>query len=229
MKHKKTVTDSVLAANRANAKFSTGPRTEQGKSNSGHNTFRHGVLAKRVVLETHEERSEFKRLFQQCQDDFGPEGLLERVLMEEITIILWKLRIVIRLETRELSLLQEGPDDQISDVFDGDLKLPIGGRDLPINKGWDCERIVVRAVAGHDKNTSSASRGPTVYAGKVLDMLHQSSNQNSQDERHLEVEAVLGSSLDRITRYQSALKRDLYRAMGMLRSIQSERREHEEG
>ena len=114
MKHKKTVTDSVLAANRANAKSSTGPRTEQGKSNSGHNTFRHGILAKKVVLETDEERSEFKRIFQCCRDDFAPEGLLEKVFTEEIAIIFWKLRIAIGLESRELSLLQADPRDQIS-------------------------------------------------------------------------------------------------------------------
>jgi hypothetical protein len=39
MGHKKAVTDAVRAANRANARSSTGPRTEQGKSNSGLNSF----------------------------------------------------------------------------------------------------------------------------------------------------------------------------------------------
>ena len=58
-------------------------------------------------------------------------------------------------------------------------------------------------------------------------MLQQSSSYNSQKAGHLEVEAVLGSSLDRLTRYQSALKRDLYRAIQTLRSLQAERRERE--
>jgi hypothetical protein len=57
MKHKKTVTDAVRAANRHNAESSTGPRTERGKSNTRYNALRHSILAKRVVLETHEERS----------------------------------------------------------------------------------------------------------------------------------------------------------------------------
>ena len=52
-------------------------------------------------------------------------------------------------------------------------------------------------------------------------------NDNSQEAGHLEVEAVLGSSLEKMTRYQSALKRDLYRAIEMLRTLQAEKRERE--
>lgn len=53
MKHKKNVTDAVRAANPANSRSSTGPRTKQGKSNSSHNALRRGVLARKVVLDTH--------------------------------------------------------------------------------------------------------------------------------------------------------------------------------
>jgi hypothetical protein len=179
------------------------------------------------VLETDAERTEFKSLFQRCQDELRPEGLLEKVLMEEIAITLWKLRITIRLESKELSLSQEDLRDPIGDVFHSDLELPISDWDL-VDKGWNCERIIVRAVAGKDVIYSTASRGPTVYQGKVLDKLLTSRNQNSQQAGHLEVEAVLVSSLDKLTRYQSALRRDLYRAIETLRSLQVERR-HREG
>jgi len=229
MTHKKTVTEAVLAANRANAKCSTGPRTEQGKSNSCHNSFRHGILARRIVLENKEQRAEFQRLFQRCRDDFRPQGLLEKFFVEEIAILFWKLRITLGLETKELSVRQQYAQDQIDDIFGGNLELPISASDLPLDKGWNCERIVVRAVAGKHEINSSASRGPRVYQGVVLNMLQDSSNHNSQEAGHLEVEAVLGSSLDKLTRYQSALKRDLYRAIEMLRSLQAERREREEG
>ena len=53
MKHKKNLTDAVRAANRDNSRSSTGPRTKQGKSNSSHNALRRGVLARKVVLDTH--------------------------------------------------------------------------------------------------------------------------------------------------------------------------------
>ena len=93
MKQTKTVTDAVRAANRANAKSSTGPRTEHGKFNSCRNALRHGILAKKVALKTDEELVEFQTLFQRCKDNFGPKGLLEKFFVEEIAILFWKLRV----------------------------------------------------------------------------------------------------------------------------------------
>lgn len=228
MKHKKIVTESVLAANRANAKSSIGPRTDRGKSNSSRNTFRHGILARRIVLKNDEEQAEFQRLFQRCQEGLNLESVLEEALTEEIAIIFWKLRITNGLESKEL-LRQENSQDQIGGIFHNDLELPVSHWDLPLDKGWDCDRIVVRAVADKDVIDSSASRGPTVYQGVVLKSLQKSQNHNSQEGGHLEVEAVLGSTLDKISRYQSVLKRDLYRAIETLRSLQKERREPEKG
>ena len=53
-------------------------------------------------------------------------------------------------------------------------------------------------------------------------------SQKAQGDR-LEFEAVLGNSLDGLTRYQSQLKRDLYRAIETLRRIQAERVEQKDG
>jgi hypothetical protein len=228
--HKKTVTDAVRAANRHNAESSTGPRTAQGKSNSCHNAFRHGILAKRVVLETHEERVAFRKLFRYCYDDFRPKGLLEKFLMEDVVDIIWKRQILEGLEFRELSRRQD-LRDQLGSIFDGELDLPIDASDLPLDRGWDCERIVVRAVAGKDESCSSVSRSPAVVQNRIIKEFQGIGNASSQKGGHLEVEAVLGSALEKMTRYQSALRRDLYRAIEMLRTVQAERRkrrnEHE--
>jgi hypothetical protein len=48
---------------------------------------------------------------------------------------------------------------------------------------------------------------------------------NNRSASHIELEAVLGNSLDRITRYQSLLKKDFYRAIDALRAVQKEKRE----
>src|SRR5208283_2171203 len=215
MKSKKTVTEEVLHANRANAQSSTGPRTDGGKSRSSHNALKHGILTRKIVLETDEERKEFEKLFQHCKEDFSPNGFLEKFLVEEIAIDFWKLGTTIGLETEQLSLRQGGVRDQIDTVFHGELKLPIS----------DCEQFTVRAVAGKNQIRSSASRGPTLFQGQVVNELQQSNNFNKQEDDHLEVQAVLRSSLDKLTRYQSALKRDLYRAIDTLGKVKAERRE----
>lgn len=223
MHHKKKVTDAVRAANRDNSQASTGPRTKQGKSHSSHNALRHGILARRMVLDTHKQRAEFRELRHACKTEFSPEGLLEKFFVEEIAIIFWKLGITEGLAAQELLLRQEISDD-VGSIFHKDLKLPISGYDLPLNRGWDCERLVVRADAGKDTSNSGASRGPTVVNNQVIDAFQNSQNHNSQEAGHLEVEAVLGSALEKMTRYHSALMRDLYRAIETLRKLQAERR-----
>ena len=116
--------------------------------------------------------------------------------MEDIATLLWKLQISLGLEMRELSLRQD-VRDEVDGVFHGELKLPISDWDLPIDRGWDCERIVVRAVAGKDQSNSSASRGPAVVQGQVVNAFQNSGNNTSQQVGHLEVEAVLGMRLRR--------------------------------
>lgn len=224
MKIKKRVTEEVIAANREKARASTGPRSDRGKSNSSQNALRHGILAKKIMLQTDEDRTAFKNLLQSCNAEFTPEGLLERLLVEEIASDVWKMQIALGFETRELSA-RDDVRDQVDGIFHGDLKLPISDWDLPIDKSWECERIVVRAVAGTDTSNSTASRGPAVFQNQVINAVQKVQNHNSQEAGQLEVEAVLGSSLEKMIRYQSALKRDLYRAIEMLRKVQAEKRE----
>ena len=44
--------DKQLAANRANAKLSTGPTTEAGKKRSRRNALKHGLLSTTLLLPT---------------------------------------------------------------------------------------------------------------------------------------------------------------------------------
>jgi hypothetical protein len=145
MKHKKTVTQAVRTANLTNAQASTGPRTKQGKSNSSCNALQHSILAKKVMLETDEQRAEFRDLLQSCNADLVPEGFVEKFLVEEIAILLWKLGIAGGLEAKELLRRQDLSDD-LDGIFHKDLELPIRDWDLPLDRGWDCDRIIVRKI-----------------------------------------------------------------------------------
>jgi hypothetical protein len=229
MSHKKKVTDAVRAANRANAQSSTGPRTEQGKSNSSNNAVRHGILSRKVEFDDDEQRAEFLELRQRCKTELQ-KGLIERFLVEEIATLLWKLGITEFLEFRELSRHQ-GLSDDVGSILDKDLELPIRDLDLPLHlpldRGWGCERMVVRAVAAKDHHYSSAVHGPGFVQGHVVEALKSSQNNDSKNGDHLEIEAVMGSALESMTRYQARLKRDLYRAIETLRKMQTERREGE--
>jgi hypothetical protein len=63
--------------------------------------------------------------------------------------------------------------------------------------------------------------------GHVVEALKSSENSDNKNVDHLEIEAVMGSALESVTRYQAKLKRDLYRAIETLRKMQTERREGE--
>jgi len=154
--------------------------------------------------------------------------LLEEFLVEEIGTLFWKLRIAVGLETRELSSRQ-GLRDRLQGIFDINIQLPLEAEDLPLDRGWDCERVVIRAIAAQDVGNSGASRGPRVVQGQMVRDFQDSGGYRSQNTSHVELEAVLGNSLENITRYQSALKRDLYRAIDKIRELQAERRERKEG
>jgi hypothetical protein len=74
---RKTVTEMTLAANRLNAKRSTGPRTERGKNTSKFNTVITGLFAKHVVIplcDGEGTEEQFARLLADLQQEFQPEG-----------------------------------------------------------------------------------------------------------------------------------------------------------
>ena len=203
MKNKRTVTEAVLAANRKNGKSSTGPRTARGKSYSSQNAVRSGLLAKRIAFANQDELLEFQILFQSLHDELRPCGLVEKFLVEEIATLFWKLQIALGLESKEL-LNVENLRDRLRNFLQGDVKFPLSAEDLPSDRGWACDRLVVRAVGSGDG-------------------MDASSNTTSR----VEVEAVLGSSIANLTRYQLMLTNRFYRAIDMLGKIQAKKCEGE--
>jgi hypothetical protein len=226
MKLRKTVTDAVRAANQANAQLSTGPRTEKGKSTTSQNSTLHGILQRKKRTLNDDEKKEYAALWQSWNDDYQPAGKLEEFLVEEITNVCWKLGITEGLEIQELSRRQSARSE-ISGLFNGELTLPVDSGDLPLDRAWDCERVTRSGSCGQrpkDIDRLAWSRGcpePNIEHGS------RGTQPPKSTGGHLEIRAVLGGSLDTMTRYRSALKRDLYRAIEMLRAVQAERQKGE--
>ena len=89
----KPVSQRKLAANRANAAKSTGPRTPEGKAVSRFNALVHGMAAQTSVLPD-EEDAELLELAQAVEADLRPRGAVERALVGRVVSILWRLRRV---------------------------------------------------------------------------------------------------------------------------------------
>ena len=95
MSHRKTVTEKTLAANRLNAKRSTGPRTERGKNTSKFNALMTGLFVKHVVIplcDGEGSEEQFARLLADLEQEFRPEGPLEEFYVGEMAKSMWRLR-----------------------------------------------------------------------------------------------------------------------------------------
>jgi hypothetical protein len=79
------------AANRANAKNSTGPKTAAGKARSALNAVRHGVLAQTTLLPG-EDEAELAALAAEFEGDYTPVGPVENALVQRLVAINWRLR-----------------------------------------------------------------------------------------------------------------------------------------
>ena len=88
-----------LAANRTNAKKSTGPRTESGKARSRLNSWKHGLTAAEIAV-GNEDPSKFDTLRADLWDQFQPEVGLESVLLDRLAGYAWRLSRVPVLEAR---------------------------------------------------------------------------------------------------------------------------------
>jgi hypothetical protein len=100
-KEMSTISPARVAANRRNARKSTGPRTAAGKKKSSQNARKHGLYSRYLIPD---RRSESSRAFQSMLKDFilemQPKNSLDRVWVERIVLSLWRLQGAYRLEAR---------------------------------------------------------------------------------------------------------------------------------
>src|SRR5215216_5566750 len=96
-----TTSEERMAANRANAHKSTGPKTPEGKAAAKRNAVKHGILS-REVLVSGEDHQELTALQEWFEKDLQPVGPMEVMLMGQIVATHWRLRRVLAAESGEI-------------------------------------------------------------------------------------------------------------------------------
>ncbi len=90
-------TQKQIAANRRNAKKSTGPKTIAGRTRTKVNALKHGLTAAQItIFDEHPE--DFENFHNGLTEALVPEGALEEQLVERIAVCAWRLRRVFRIE-----------------------------------------------------------------------------------------------------------------------------------
>jgi hypothetical protein len=105
VKIKKTVSNEVVAANRVNARNSTGPRSIAGKRRSRLNSLKHGFFAKELQL-GEEDRPEFGVLRDRLLQQFPAATPLEEIAAENIVCCCWRCKRALRFESSITALQQ---------------------------------------------------------------------------------------------------------------------------
>lgn len=96
-------TEKQLAANRANAQRSTGPRSESGKQRSRLNATRHGLSGQVVVL-PEEDLAAFNQFVAEIVATFAPADALERQLAQSFANYQWRINRAAAIENNMLTL-----------------------------------------------------------------------------------------------------------------------------
>jgi hypothetical protein len=105
------------AINRANARHSTGPRTDSGKQRSSLNALRHGLTASSAVLPS-EDQAAFDAHRRGFFDEYQPATPTESQLVQELADTAWRLNRIPLLEAEVLSRAANPLNDQAAIDFD---------------------------------------------------------------------------------------------------------------
>lgn len=92
-----TTTPRKAAANRRNAKKSTGPKTAKGKAASRCNALKHGLTAREVLIPG-EDETELASFAASLRDHVAPAGPLEELLADRVISLGWRLRRAARVD-----------------------------------------------------------------------------------------------------------------------------------
>jgi hypothetical protein len=106
------LSDKQLAANRANAQLSTGPRTEEGKRRSSLNARRHNLTGQ-VTAMPEEDRIAHNAFSEALIKSMAPEGALELQLAQRVATDSWRLN---RSSAIEDNIFALGFTDHANDI-----------------------------------------------------------------------------------------------------------------
>ena len=108
--------EKQIAANRANAQKSTGPRTPEGRAKVRSNAIRHGLTGQILTL-SESERPLFDELLNSLLNDFKPANAIETQLVTGIAWDTWRLNRLRAIESNTFVLEREESVDEFDQAL----------------------------------------------------------------------------------------------------------------
>ena len=236
----KRMTDKQLAANRANALRSTGPRTPEGKAVSRYNALRHGVLSQAVIpepLEPYESRDEFDHLLATLIEEYAPATAIEQMMVERIATAYWRLARAYRAEAGQIASRQAGREaDMARSRRANELLLALGG-DVAVGPGPEIDRLTKALQSSGGALRSLLAAEAPRWRDAPEEELRAAAEQRlaalqaerDRQEAHKVAVAVARRAIPgldealKFARYETAIQRQLDTALSTLERLQRRR------
>jgi hypothetical protein len=194
-------TQKQLAANRQNALSSTGPKTPGGKAVSRFNALRHGLRAESVLIPD-EDPQAHRAFCQTLVEELQPAGEMEAVLVERIVTTAWRLRRVGRVEA---GLFVHNHYDALAERAK--------------RAASSHERTSLDLLGESLNETAITNKEAHARALREVDAAEalRDANANATAAAFARDQA---DTFGKLTRYEAALERSLYKALHELQRLQ---------
>jgi hypothetical protein len=123
-----------------------GPATESGKDVVCWNATRHGIRSPAPVVPGLENPEDWEEHRTGVLESLSPEGHLENVLAERVTLMSWRLRRVTRYERETIALSQERIEEDLAGRRRFDFGVLAGEHPEAVRRGYESARKTQRLL-----------------------------------------------------------------------------------
>jgi len=202
--------DKQVRANKQNALKSTGPKTPKGKAAVRHNALKHGLLSQEVLLPG-EDESAFNELGESLKDELQPVGELENLLVERIIATTWRLRRLGRVE---------------AGIFTWQHYEELAERAQNEARSYERDRQLEDLMKAYGTNITDEQKHKDALS-KVEENKVKQDADTAMLGRTFMRDASDANAFSKLSRYETAIERSLYKALHELQRLQAARHAEE--
>jgi len=196
-------------ANRRNALKSTGPKTPEGKAAVRLNAVRHGLLSQDVLL-SGEDEAALKELGERLREELQPVGKLEGLLVDRVIASTWRLRRLGRVE---------------AGIFAWELYGELAKRARREARTYEKHSSPYDDLIESTKPTITITdeRKHREALSKAKEMEAVQDAETATLGRTFIRDADKANAFSKLSRYETAIERSLYKALHELQRLQAAR------
>lgn len=208
--------EKQIRANQRNAQKSSGPKTPKGKAVARLNATKHGLLSQEVLLPGEDEAA-LKELGERLREELQPVGEMENLLVEQIISAYWRMSRLRRVEagifTFELyGELAERARREAGKYSKTTTEVTLDGERL----GGELDTLTTTTITDEQKYQEALQRAQEMESVRDAELatLGQSFIRDANG----------ANTFSKLSRYEAAIERSLYRAFNELQRLQATRR-----